>query len=342
VKCGVEKYSPFARSGGMCDIIPTIDLKAAADGSRFSTVTMVINVERKISAKNNSEFLDARVGDRTSNFSCKIFANSPVYNFFKTVKPGTIILLEGVTRQFNGTFSPDVSAARELSAKDIAGGNFEQRLTAGAEEGRLPLKAALDGIVKTIGNVTLRETVLGVLEELGDHFETKPAGTSMHHAYKNGLLEHTVHAARAGQALLQFYNFVDYDLAVAGLVLHDIGKVLEYNDDPVAQRTRIGILQGHLVIGYRILRRVALQKKLNDDVLERLEHIILSHHDMPEYGTVVRPATPEAFFVAMVDNLDAKMGMIEQLLKSTPPANVFSDKHFGLDSRILVEKVVHG
>jgi hypothetical protein len=86
---------------------------------------------------------------------------------------------------------------------------------------------------------------------------------------------------------------------------------------------------------------MALQKKLNDDLLECLEHILLGHHDPPEFGAIVRPATPEAFFVVMADNLDVTMGMVKQLPKTTPTTNVFSDKHFGLDSRILVEKITH-
>ncbi|MDR1255694.1 MAG: HD domain-containing protein [Puniceicoccales bacterium] len=325
----------------MYDVIPAIDLKSAPNGSRFSTVAMIFGVECKISPKNNSEYLDVKVGDKTSNFSCKIFGSSPFYNFFKTAKQGAIIILEGIVKQFNGAFSPDISVAKELSAKEISDGNFEQFLIPCAEEGRTTLKAALDGAIGTIADETLRKTVVGVISELGDCFEIKPAGTMMHHAYKSGLLEHTVHAVRAGQALLPLYPFVDHDLAIAGLILHDVGKVVEYGDELVAQRTKAGILQGHLVIGYKIVRRVALQKKLSDDLLERLEHILLSHHDLPEFGTVVRPATPEAFFVALVDNLDAKMGMVEQLLKTTSPANVFSEKHFGLDSRILVEKILH-
>ena len=325
----------------MSDFIPAIDLKSAPDGSRFSTVTMIFGIERKISAKNNSEYLDVKVGDRTSSFSCKICGTAPLYNFFKTAKQGTIILLEGITKQFNGAFSPEISAARELSAKEKNEVDFESLLLPCAEEGRSALKAALDDAISGIGDKALRETVVEVLGEFGDGFETKPAGISMHHAYKNGLLEHTVHAVKAGQALLPLYPFIDHDLAIAGLILHDIGKVLEYTDDLVAQRTKAGILEGHLVIGYRIVRRAALQRKLNDSILERLEHILLSHHDLPEYGAAVRPATPEAFFVAMVDNLDAKMGMVEQLLKTTPVANVFSDKHFGLDSKILVEKITH-
>lgn len=326
----------------MYDIISTLDLKSAPEGSRFSTVTMVLNVDKKTSVKNNTEYLDVKVGDKDSSFSCKIFGSSSVFNLFKTIKNGAIILLEGTTKQFNGNFSPDIVAAKELSESEIKEGNFEKQLLNCAKEGYLSLKKDLNAIIDIIKDDVLRETVIGIFQEIGEDFDVKPAGTSMHHAYKNGLLEHTVHAAKVGQMLLPLYPFIDHDLAISGLILHDVGKVIEYNDELVAQKTKIGILQGHLVIGYRIVRRVALQKKLNENLLERLEHILLSHHDLPEYGAAIRPATPEAFFVAMVDNLDAKMGMVEQLLKSTPECNIFSEKHFGLDAKILVEKVVHG
>ncbi|MDR1890831.1 MAG: HD domain-containing protein [Puniceicoccales bacterium] len=92
----------------------------------------------------------------------------------------------------------------------------------------------------------------------------------MHHPYKNGLLEHTVHTARAGKSLVPLYPFVDSDIAMAGLLLHDIGKVLEYTSDVVRQRTKIGILQGHLFLGYRLIRKAAIQNKLDGEILERL------------------------------------------------------------------------
>lgn len=325
----------------MYDIISTLDLKSAPEGSRFSTVIMVLGVDSKTSAKNNSEYLDVKVGDKSSNFSCKIFGSSPVFNLFKTIKDGTIILLEGITKQYNGAFSPEITFAKELTQSEIQAGGFEKELLNCAVEGCTSLKNDLKNLINTIDDATLRQVVIDVFNELDEPFTRKPAGTSMHHAYRNGLLEHTVHATKAGQQLLTLYPFIDHDLAIAGLLLHDIGKVVEYDDEMIAQKTKLGILQGHLVIGYRIVRRAALQNKLADALLERLEHILLSHHDLPEYGAAVRPATPEAFFVAMIDNLDAKMGMVEQLLKSTPESNVFSDRHFGLDAKILVEKVVH-
>ena len=132
----------------------------------------------------------------------------------------------------------------------------------------------------------------------------------MHHAYRHGLLEHTVHMARACQALLPLYPEVDADLAMAGVLLHDVGKAIEYEGTLATQRSRKGILQGHVVLGYQLVRKAGLKAKLDADRLERLEHIILSHQGELEYGAAVMAATPEAVFVSMIDNLDARMGMV--------------------------------
>ncbi|MDR1401353.1 MAG: HD domain-containing protein [Puniceicoccales bacterium] len=315
--------------------ISLFDVISSKSGSRFSIVAELRSVETKL-AKNNSDYLVATVGDRSAACCCKIFGGSPVYNFFKVGKPGSIILLEGISKDYNGTFSPDITFVKTLTDAEIAQGNFLARVTVCASEGVGALKSELESMIATIGNVELRATVSGVFSELGADFYTKAAGISMHHAYKNGLLEHTVHAARSGVALLKLYPFIDRDLAIAGLLMHDVGKILEYTSDPIAQKTRIGVLHGHLILGYRLVRKVGIQSGLGEDILERLEHVLLSHHSDPEFGAVVRPATPEAIFVALVDNLDAKMGMVEQLLRSTPVKNVFSDFHKGLESKLLV------
>lgn len=322
----------------MANDISVIDVIFSESGLKFSIVAEIKAVETKL-AKNNTDYLAVTVGDRSATCSCKIFGGSPVYNFFRVAKAGTIVLLEGVSKDYNGAFSPDITFARALTNAEIAKGNYLQRVSVCADEGVDALKAELNATIATIADERLRATVSGVIDELGPDFYAKAAGISMHHAYKNGLLEHTVHAARAGTRLLPLYPFIDHGIALAGLLLHDVGKTLEYTGDPVAQKTRIGVLHGHLILGYRLVRKVALRNKLGGDTLERLEHILLSHHNDPEFGAVVRPATPEAVFVALVDNLDAKMGMVEQLLRTTPGKNVFSDFHKGLESKLLVSPI---
>ena len=92
-----------------------------------------------------------------------------------------------------------------------------------------------------------------------------------------------------------------------------------------------------MVLGYRIARKAAIQANLDPDRRERLEHIILSHQGEPEWGAAARAATPEAVFVSMIDNLDAKMGMVQHALRHTPEKETFSEYLPGLQAPLLTQ-----
>ena len=178
-----------------------------------------------------------------------------------------------------------------------------------------------------------------VFDEIGDAFRQSPAAVAMHHAYRHGLLEHTTHMARAAKALFPVYPEVDADLAMAGILLHDTGKTIEYEGTLVTRRSRRGVLQGHVVLGYQLVRKAGLKAKLDAERLERLEHIILSHQGEPEWGAAVYAATPEAVFVSMVDNLDARMGMVQRALRQGGESDEFSERLPGLSSQLLLRKL---
>ena len=195
----------------------------------------------------------------------------------------------------------------------------------------------LQGAIEGIGHAELRATVRAAIDELGDTFRTASAAIAMHHAYRHGLLEHTLHMVRAARALLPLYPEVDADLAIAGVLLHDIGKTIEYEGSLATRRSRRGILQGHVVLGYQLARKAGLKARLDPDRLERLEHIVLSHQGLPEWGAAVMAATPEAVFVSMIDNLDARMGMVQRTLRQAPEGQEFSERVVGLDAPLLTK-----
>ena len=161
----------------------------------------------------------------------------------------------------------------------------------------------------------------------------------MHHAYRHGLLEHTTHMARACKALLPIYPEVDPDLAMAGVLLHDTGKAIEYEGTLATRKSRRGILHGHVVLGYQLARRAGIRAKLDPDRMERLEHIVLSHQGEPEWGAAIYAATPEAVFVSMIDNLDAKMGMVQRALRQAGAGDEFSERLPGLSSPLLTRRL---
>jgi 3'-5' exoribonuclease len=195
----------------------------------------------------------------------------------------------------------------------------------------------LHGFVAGIRHAELRAAVQAAFDEMGDSFRSAPAAISMHHAYRHGLLEHTLHMARAARALLALYPEIDPDLAMAGILLHDAGKTIEYEGKIAAKKSRRGVLQGHVVLGYQLVRKAGLKAKLDPDRLERLEHIILSHQGELEWGAAVMAATPEAVFVSMIDNLDARMGMVQQALRHASQGQEFSERVPGLEAQLLTK-----
>jgi 3'-5' exoribonuclease len=315
------------------------ELKASpADEPRpFSSVALFLRGTSR-RARNGSEFLVVELGDRTGSFSTTCFSDTGAHVFFTTQAPGTVVRIEGVTERFQGKFSPKLTSVAALTAEEIAEGGWLSRLVASSVEDPATLAAELLACIDSIPHEGLRATTRQVIDDLGDRFLTAPAAVAMHHAYRHGLLEHTVHVTRVARALLPLYPEVDPSLALAGVILHDVGKTLEYEDSLAPAKTRTGILQGHVVLGYRLVRQAAMKikPKLDTPLLERLEHIILSHQGELEWGAATLAATPEAVFVSLADNFDAKMGMAQQALRSTPPTQEFSDFLPGLKASLLV------
>ncbi len=298
----------------------------------------ILILRRKTSktAKNGNPFLSIELGDSGGSFNANCFGDSDVFKALDPVAEGSIIRLSGKTEYYQERFSPRLQAAEVIDAAEAEAEGMMSHLIEIPPESEDELWAHIVEGVDAIQHPQLKETVQRVLSELGDRFRKCPAAVSMHHAYYNGLLEHTTHMLRACRALLPLYPEVDADLSIAGIILHDMGKLEEYEGEFAAKVSRIGTLQGHVVIGFRIARKAALQSKLNADLTERLEHIILSHQGEKEWGAAAMAATPEAVFVSMIDNLDAKMGMVQRALRNTPQGDEFSDRLMGLQTRVLV------
>jgi 3'-5' exoribonuclease len=142
-----------------------------------------------------------------------------------------------------------------------------------------------------------------------------PAAQQVHHAYRGGLLEHTLKMAEAGRLLARAYDASE-DLVFAGVLLHDIGKLQELSYEPgTIGYTRDGNLIGHVALGL-ILVREAINgiSGFPDDLRAQLEHLVASHHGSREHGAPVEPKTIEAFIVAAVDELDSRISQVRRAI----------------------------
>ncbi|MGQ9575362.1 MAG: 3'-5' exoribonuclease YhaM family protein [Thermoguttaceae bacterium] len=170
----------------------------------------------------------------------------------------------------------------------------------------------------------LRRVVETILAAQRQKLLRYPAARWHHHAFVGGLLEHTLSVTRTCLCLAEKYaqKYPDLrpplnkPLVVAGAILHDIGKLLELEPHPTETvYTPEGALVGHLLLGRDMLRQAAAGSGLEADLLLRLEHIILAHQRLPEWGSPKPPMTPEALIIHYADDLDAKYDMMYSVLR---------------------------
>jgi len=182
-------------------------------------------------------------------------------------------------------------------------------------------------------------------EYLMDRFRLAPAAKSMHHAYLGGLLEHTLNLMRIGSLICPLYPKINKDIVVFGLFIHDLGKTRELVYDKSFSYSDMGELVGHIVEGAHMLRDKVQEmihstgQRLPAGTALVLEHIVLSHHGIPEYGAAKIPATPEAILVSMLDNVDAKTTIAIDAARPDREAKFdlggnFTQRQWALDTKV--------
>ena len=140
-----------------------------------------------------------------------------------------------------------------------------------------------------------------------------PAAKGIHHNYIHGLLEHSLSVGRVADAIVGQYQDFNRDLLVTGAILHDIGKTVEFNYTTAIDYSDSGRLLGHIVLGEKIVAdAIARLEAFPQELALQLLHLILSHHGEKEYGSPIRPKTPEAFILNHADDIDAKANIFER------------------------------
>ena len=195
------------------------------------------------------------------------------------------------------------------------------------------MESDLRELLATVQNPHLRRLLSAVFAETWPEYRDSPAGKRYHHAYRHGLLEHSLTVAQAVGAIAATFPGIDRDVAVTGALLHDIGKLeaYEWGPGPISMSDH-GRLHGEIPLGYyRVRRTIEGLDGFPPQLAEAVLHIILSHHGTLEHGSPVVPCTREATLVHAIDNLGGKLGSFDRLEKELPAGEQWSgyDKALG-------------
>ena len=179
----------------------------------------------------------------------------------------------------------------------------------------------------------------GLKNEYKDSFLAYPAAVRNHHDYVRGLIDHTVSMCEVAEFVSKHYEGVNYDLLMSGCLLHDIGKIVELSGPIATQYTFEGNLLGHLYIGANLVALTAEKLGISGKEVTLLQHLILSHHGKLEFGAAVLPLTREALILSMIDDMDAKMMMLDKAYKDVEEGS-YTERLFGLDNRAFYKSKI--
>lgn len=214
------------------------------------------------------------------------------------------------------------------------------QLVACAPEKPEVMRKDIEDTIDTFQSEGLKKIVREMLRLTGDKLEWFPAAQRLHHAERSGLLHHTTSMLNLARHVVAAYPFLNAELLYAGVILHDLCKTTEMISDEtgsVSDYSADGLLIGHLVRGVARIEEAAKNVGVSGEIVLLLEHMVLSHHSIPEYGSPKAPMFPEAEVLARIDDLDAKMNEMQGILARVPEG-AFSEKVWSLDRRIYHPK----
>lgn len=289
------------------------------NGDAVDEVFLVADKQLRANRQGNL-YLHLDLRDKTACVGARLWNASE--SLARTFDAGDYLRVRGKTQLFQGSLQVILSHIEVVPPADVDPEEF----LAGGNQNVAGLTIKLRGFLQRIGDPHLH--ALGqcflIDEDFLRKFTAAPAGVKNHHAYHAGLLEHVVTLLSVADRVVEFYPEVDRDLLMMGVFLHDVGKIDELSYDRGFSYTDRGQLLGHLVMGVITLREKVKKtadltgEPFPDELLLRLEHMIVSHHGTHEFGSPKLPMTPEAFALHFLDNLDAKLHAVTREIREDP------------------------
>lgn len=287
---------------------------------------------------NQKKYLDLTLSDATGEISAKKWdvADEELAGIDK-YNVGDLIKVRATVTEWKGSKQLRVSRIRHADPSDqLSPADFYKS----APEDSTDMYNYIQGKINDFEDEELRRLCLHVYEENREKLMYYPAAMSNHHAEYGGLLYHVKRMMMMGEQACTVYTNLSKDLLLAGVALHDIEKINEILSDEhgVSPGYSLeGQMLGHIVLGVTLVHDKCVELDIDSEKMILLEHMILSHHYEPEFGSPRKPLFPEAEMLHYLDMVDAKMFDMEEALSTVEPGD-FGERVWTLDNRKLYQR----
>lgn len=261
--------------------------------------------------RTRGEFLTLVLADRTGEILARVWEDAPA--LAETFERGQVVKVQGEVEEYLGRWQVIIEKLRPAKPNEYDLTDMLPTTERNVDE----MIAALKATVEEIEEPHLKAVAAHFFgdDDFVARFARAPAARRIHHAYLGGLLEHTFEVVTLCKNLLSLYPQIHRDLLLTGALVHDVGKVAEFEYATDIEYSDEGRLVGHIVMSYQMVSEaIAAIPDFPPDLVLRLRHMILSHHGRYEWGSPRRPQTLEAVALHYVENLDAQINRFHRIL----------------------------
>lgn len=296
---------------------------------------LLIKSSSKGIASNGKPFLTLILQDKSGEMEAKLWDASEEDEM--TYRPEVVVRVSGDIQSFRGRNQLRIRKIRPaLPSEQVKPSDFIVAAPLDKEE----MMDKIAEYIFAMKNPNIQRITRYLLKKFQEPFLEYPAAAKNHHEYVSGLAYHVVTMLDLAKAICDLYPSLDRDLLYGGVILHDLGKVVELSGPVSTQYTLEGTLLGHISIMVTEIQKAADELGIEGEEVIVLQHMILSHHGKPEWGSPKPPLIKEAEILHHIDNIDAKMNILDRELERVKPGE-FTERIFALDNRSFYKPTFH-
>ncbi|WP_043933148.1 3'-5' exoribonuclease YhaM [Bacillus sp. EB01] len=296
---------------------------------------LLIKSSTKGIASNGKPFLTLILQDQSGDIEAKLWDAGDEEE--KTYSAQAIVKIIGDIQNYRGKNQLKIRQIRPAGPHDgVKLDDFLETAPLSKDE----MAGKLTQYIFEMKNPNIQRITRHLMKKHQQAFMEFPAATKNHHEFVSGLAYHVVSMLDLAKAISSLYPSLDRDLLYAGIILHDMGKVLELSGPVSTVYTVQGNLLGHITIMVNEIGKAADELGISGEEVLVLQHLVLSHHGKAEWGSPKPPLIKEAEILHYIDNLDAKMNMLDGALERVRPGE-FSERVFALDNRSFYKPTFH-
>ncbi|MBM6617684.1 3'-5' exoribonuclease YhaM [Bacillus suaedaesalsae] len=286
-------------------------------------------------ASNGKPFLTLILQDQTGDIEAKLWDCTPESE--QVYKAQSIVKVYGDIHSYRGKNQLKLRSIRPSNETDpVDVSDFLEVAPLAQDE----MMSKITQYIFEMKNPNIQRITRHLVKKYQQSFLEYPAATKNHHEFVSGLAYHVVSMLDLAKVISGLYPSLDTDLLYSGVILHDLGKVMELSGPVATVYTTEGNLLGHITIMVNEIGKAAEELGIKGEEVTVLQHIVLSHHGKAEWGSPKPPLIKEAEILHYIDNLDAKMNMLDRALERVKPGE-FSDRVFALENRSFYKPTFH-